>query len=263
MFKTIGAGAAMLLGGAFMAGAWNGGSYSRTVDRPPSQVIAALEDMDIRRQPGSPGTDPARSGGVAPQFRVSHAPGWIRWDVMSGAQVATVMWAELTPIDDGKRTRVVAHVERGDAPDDIVSPAFRDTRITMSLFGMALEDELNDLTRPAGDPAACATIMEDFAMSGIPGDGEAVPQRAGNLRAAMGERSRAAMKIASLEQDMRRAGCDTSGRGPFPQVEQRMRPASAPPAQDGVSFEPGKPMVDPTASGSAGSTASDTDPAVH
>ncbi len=260
MFKTIGAGVALLVGGAYFAGALGGAGYSRDVDRPPTEVISALADMDIRRQPGAPGTDPSRSGGQAPQFRVTRGPEWIRWDVMSGTQVATVMWADVTPIDGGKRSRVVAHVERGDAPDDIVSPAFRSTGMTMGLFGMALEDELNDLTRPTGNPADCARMIEDFAMSGIPGEGQPVAQRPETMREAMGQYGRSTMKLASVEQDLRRAGCDTSGRRPIGKVEQRMRPADATPSGGSVSFEPGKPMVDPHAKDEK-RPGSDSDPA--
>jgi len=33
-----------------------GGAYSREVDRTPAQVMAALGDLDIREQPGEPGS---------------------------------------------------------------------------------------------------------------------------------------------------------------------------------------------------------------
>ena len=39
---------------------------------------------------------------------------------MSGAKVATRMIADLTLVDEGRRTKVTARVERGDAPVDLV-----------------------------------------------------------------------------------------------------------------------------------------------
>jgi len=48
-------------GGWYMVGGSIGG-MSRDVDRPPEVVAAAISDLDIRRQPGTPGTmRPARA----------------------------------------------------------------------------------------------------------------------------------------------------------------------------------------------------------
>ncbi|WP_254557910.1 hypothetical protein, partial [Salmonella enterica] len=80
--------------------------------------------LDVRNEPGSPGTDPSRSGGVLPDFKLEREPGKMTWLVMAGDKVATRMIATLEPIKDGAATRIKASVERGDAPDDITSPAF-------------------------------------------------------------------------------------------------------------------------------------------
>src|SRR5687768_3048564 len=110
-----------LFAGAYVVTGSFGVDYSRRVDRPVAEVMAALDDLDISRQPGSPGTDPARSGGVKPLFRLERGPNSMTWTVMSGDQVATRMTATFEPIDGGKATRVSVDVARGDAPDDFVS----------------------------------------------------------------------------------------------------------------------------------------------
>ena len=107
---------------------WIGNGYSHVVDRPQSEVVAALEDLDISAQPGNPGTDPSRSGGVKPDIRLEKASDHMTWWVMAGDKVATIMTVTFEQLDGGKRTRVTTSVKRGDAPDDIVSPAFRSHR---------------------------------------------------------------------------------------------------------------------------------------
>lgn len=110
--------------------------------------MCSLEDLDITVQPGAPGADSARAGGIRPVFRLSRTADSTTRTVMSGAQVATQMTAHVVPIDAG-HSRVIAKVRRGDAPDDFVFPAFRSKGITLSLFSMALDGELDKLTRPA------------------------------------------------------------------------------------------------------------------
>ena len=96
------------------------------------------EFADIRRQHGAPGTDPAASGGVRPVFRHEQTADGVVFTIYSGDKVATRMIAHLEPLDGGRRTRIWAEVERGDAPDEQVSPAFRSTGVTLGLFSAAL-----------------------------------------------------------------------------------------------------------------------------
>src|SRR5689334_8219180 len=110
---------AMVAIGAYLNGAFSG-SYARVVGAPPEEVRTALEDLDIREAPGEPATDPMRSGGVAPTFLLSQQGDDMVWTVMSRDDVAVRLIAHLEPIDGGKRTKVTASVERGDAPDDFV-----------------------------------------------------------------------------------------------------------------------------------------------
>ena len=115
--------APVALGGMWVGGVF-GGSYSRTVDRPPAQVLAAISDLDIRQQPGAPGTDPSRSGGVPSLFRSERTADGIAFVVMSGAHVATRMIVHLEPVDNGALYQGDRRqVARGDAPDDEVAPS--------------------------------------------------------------------------------------------------------------------------------------------
>jgi hypothetical protein len=238
--KSFGLLAPVVLGGLWVSGVLGGG-YERTVDRPPSQVIAALADLDIRNEPGAPGTDPSRAGGVTPMIRMEHDADSVTWTVMSGNQVATRMIAHLESIDGGRRTRVTAEVVRGDAPDDFVSPAFRSKGLTMGLFSMALEGELDELTSPPGDPEHCRQLTEQITREN---EAAHINQHPENLRQAAGSAAQVIIRINAMHDQLRRAGCLNLPNGNnFSQVSNRM--GSAPPeGAGGVSFEPGRPMVD-------------------
>lgn len=127
--KSFGFLAPVALGGLYMMGGFGGG-YERKVERPPAEVMAAVSDLSITDQPGSPGTDPSRSGGVLPTFVLERGADSMTWKVMSGTQVATTMTAHFEPLDGGTRMRVTTSVKRGDAPDDFVSPAFQSNGVT-------------------------------------------------------------------------------------------------------------------------------------
>ena len=222
-----------------------GGSYSREVDRPMPEVMAALADLDIREQPGQPGTDPSRSGGIMPLFLLERTADTMTWKVMSGDKVATSMTVFLEPIDGGARTLVTTDVERGDAPDDFVSPAFRSEGLTFSLFSMAVEAELNELTLPSGDPAKCRELIERFESGAF----ASADPRPRDLSGAMGQTAGTAIKLHAVEAEMRRNGCDTSGpAGEFTPITTQMTRgpdpfASGTLSETDVSFEAGKPMV--------------------
>lgn len=223
-------------GGWFFAGGLGGG-FSRDVDRPPAAVAAAIADLDIRQQPGTPGTDPAASGGVAPVFRHERTAEGVVFTVYSGDKVATRMIAHLEPLDGGRRTRVWAEVERGDAPDALVSPAFRSSGITLGLFNAALGDELDDLVSPPRRSVAeCQELEQQLLLANAPADQNPL---------------RAIAAVRAVGEELRRRGCDTRAHAnePFAPVSNRM--GNAPPAgamgappTEGTSFEPGRPMVD-------------------
>lgn len=200
---------AVVIGLLGAAGWWAassfGGSYSRVVDRSPSDVASALSDLDIRDQPGAPGTDPTASGGILPTFTVESSPGSVTWFVMSGDKVATRMIAHLEPVDGGAKTKVTAEVVRGDAPDDFVSPAFRSKSVTMGLFSAALEDELDELVFKIGAWGPhCDAIMAKFEQRNAANTDQHNP---GSMGQAIAGTSKAVMSIAAMDKELKAAGC--------------------------------------------------------
>jgi len=228
----------VVLGGMWFTGVIGSSVYSRDVDRSPAQVMRALADLDITAQPGEPGTDPARSGGVRPLFRTERGENEISFLVMSGDKVATRMTAHLEPLDEGRRTRVTASVERGDAPDDFVSPAFRSWGVTMGLFAMALEGELNELVAPPRKSRAeCQRLAEGLLLANAPRSGER----------SMAQGARTIMSVNAVASELRRQGCPLdSGGEDFQPPSQLMGSGGSPGGGRGgeVNFEAGRPMVD-------------------
>ena len=148
------------------------------------------------------------------------------------------------PTDGGRHTKVTAEVERGDAPDDYVAPAFRSTSLTRSLFGMVLDQELDEMNvTQARDSETCQKIMEDFEASG--------PQWGEDQR-GFGGVAKTALRLNALESKLKAAGCPTGFQGKFEPVSSQMGedtsppPMAAPDRRDAVNFEPGKPMINPT-----------------
>ncbi|MFN3725071.1 MAG: hypothetical protein ACK4SZ_02075 [Allosphingosinicella sp.] len=209
--KSLGLCVPLAAGALYFGGVLDAG-YSRDVAKSPDQVMAALEDLDVRRQPGSPGTDPSRSGGVAPVFRTERTDKAISFVVMSGNEVATRMTAHLEPLDGGARTRVTATVERGTAPDERTSPAFRSEGLTMGLFAAALQDELDQLEAPPHATAQFCADLEQRLLS----------QNGGASGVA------AVARVHQMGAEMRRNGCplDGPGGGEFQPVRSQMGPAT-------------------------------------
>jgi hypothetical protein len=239
-FVTIGAAVAI---GAYVIGSF-GGSYSRVVGASPDEVRSALMDLDIREAPGEPATDPMRSGGVEPTFLLSQQGDDMVWTVMSRDDVAVRMIAHLEPIDGGKRTKVTASIERGNAPDDFVAPAFRSKSVALGLFGMVLDSELDELVAPAAaDSATCQKIMDQFEAGNM---ADADLHSRDNMSDAFGDTAKIAMKLAALESKLKAAGCPVNGGGPFREVKSEMSDSSSSSSSsnDEVRFEPGKPMID-------------------
>lgn len=250
MMKVLGGGtltaAALYFGGVFDT------SYSRVVGRPPADVSNALVDLDITAAPGEPGSEATQSGGVRPVIRLERGTDKLVWVVMSGNKVATRMIAHLEPVDGGKQTRVWAEVERGDAADDYVSPAFRSKNLTLGLFSVVLEAELNQLIAGGtGWGEHCQAILDR-----VKAEGEAraeanfaeAAEQGPNLGAAMGRVAKMNLQLNAIDTELRNAGCnpDRPNRG-MRQVEQRMTAGeSGRDVHPDVSFEPGKPMIDLT-----------------
>ncbi|WP_157081264.1 hypothetical protein [Novosphingobium naphthalenivorans] len=192
--------------------------------------MAALSGLDITAQPGAPGSTAERAGGIKPTFRLEKADDHMTWYVMSGDKVATTMTAYFQPIDEGRQTRVTASVKRGDAPDDFVSPAFRSNGLTMGLFTMALEGELNKLVQPgATDLARCDEIMAEFQRAN-----EADAGSRDNLAQAMGGTAKTMLRLHATEAELRRNGCPVDdNNGEFRSVKSEMGPPPGGITRDG------------------------------
>ena len=195
---------------AYFTGFFSPMAYTRDVGRPQAQVMQALQDLDITDQPGAPGSTP--QNGVQPRIRLEKAADRMTWFVMSGDKVAVAMTAHFEPLDNGAKTRVRASVERGDAPDDFVSPAFRSTGLTMGLFGIALEGELNRLTMPGFNPAKCAELLQRFQNEGIERVTAGGAEQPQNLGQAIGQTGKSMIRLGAMEAEMRRNGCPTDAK---------------------------------------------------
>lgn len=230
----------LMIGGFYVAGVFGGGGYARDVARPPAEVMEALADLDITAQPGSPGTDPSRSGGVQPVFLLERESDRMIWTVMSGEKVAIRMTAVIKGSKDG--SRVTAFVERGDAPDELVSPAFRSTGITMGLFGSALDDELGDLTKAAAaDPAVCEALLARFEMENMALSAGA---ETGDLGQAIGTTARIAVKLRAQHDELQRSGCEPDRKFSGEQWEPVTDSMSAGSSSGPGAMGSGAPMMD-------------------
>lgn len=245
MMKMMAGSAALLVAGGYVMGAF-GSDYSRTVSRPPTEVLAALEHIDLGAQPGASGSTADAAGGVKPLFRVAREGNRVTWYVMSGDRVATTMTAAVDPSGDGKASVIHTSVARGDAPDDVVSPAFRSTSATKALFAMAIEDGINRLVAPPrASEAACERLLDRFRDEGL-------AQQMADGERSLGAGARAVMRVNAMGAELRRQGCPVDGEGyaasPMAEAGSDDAPTSIMAAGDepagSVRFEPGKPMLD-------------------
>lgn len=218
--------AILILGGVSFAGAYSLGgfmpSYSRLVERSPAVVAQALEDLDFAQQPGAPTSDPGRSGGVRGLIRHDRTADGVVWTVMSGDRVAARLYANLSPVEKTGHTRVTTRFERGDAPDDVVTPVFRSKGTGLALFSLAVDAELDELTLPSGDPAKCAQILDRWADRSPSAD----MMRQDGLKDAMADTASAIAQIGAMEMELRNNGCATPKAGDefhSPKAEMRMR----------------------------------------
>lgn len=216
--------------------------YSRDVDRTPEQVAQGLKDLDIREQPGAPGSDPSASGGIKPVFRREAIADGFTWYVMSGDKVAIAMTAHLTPLDGGQRTHVTTSVERGDAPDDRVSPAFRSKGTALALFSMAVESELDELVSPhSSNIMACEDLERRFEA----GNQNSLrdPREPRDLKGAVGGVATDIIKLQAYASERRRLGCDNGKPKTFQPVSNTMGdPRDS--AAEGVSEDGAEPAPD-------------------
>lgn len=253
--KALGVISSVTLGALYMTGNL-GFDWSRDLGKPKAEVMRALADLDIREGPGAPGTDASMSGGIPPLFKLEQDGDRMTWLVMSGDKVATRMTAMFEPMEGGAQTRVTASVDRGDAPDDYVSPVFRSESLTLALFIAALENELNELAGAERQASAeeCEALMRRFTGANVAGGGL---ERDRSLTEAIGSTAGMAIRLNATDAEWRRNGCDryrvdAAGSAMRPPIE-RMSEAEdmiddfergRERASEGLSFAPGKPNLD-------------------
>ena len=162
------------------------------------------------------------------------------WTVMSGNDVAVRMIAHLEPLEGGSKTRVTAEVQRGNAPDDFVAPAFRSTGTTLGLFSLVLEDELDELVRPEGlSEAECQALAEKLLAANAP----PVDKQTG-----FGGVARSAMALGAVSQELKRRGCPTGFQGnDFKPVSSELKESSELSSEGDTPderFDPTEPTMD-------------------
>lgn len=224
MFIKAFAGISVLtVGGLYAFGAFD--SYPRTVDGSPEQVMASVADLDIREMPGEPGTTAEAAGGIKPRFVTQRSENRIDWVVMSGAQVATRMYATFEPIDGGARTRITPYVVRGDAPDERTSSAFQSEGITMGLFMSAMDAEIAEMTTPGWGPE-CDELRDELLYGGATAASQA-GQSDNKFAAGLG----AIGAVHRMHQELIAAGCNPDNapgsNGEFVQVTSQLEPSTS------------------------------------
>ena len=186
----------MLAFGAWISGALNFG-YSRTVQRPQAEVMAALEDLDITAQPGAPGTDPSvgRREAAVPSRQGPERDDLVRDERRSGCDPHD---RQLRAAEQWRRDP--RHHQRG---------ARRRTRrprlprlplarlITRGLFSMAVEGELNKPDR-ARAITKTADECQDIFVRDMAGAGMKMDEasRHGSLSQAIGAGAMTSMRMA-------------------------------------------------------------------
>jgi hypothetical protein len=223
MLKALAVAIPLSIGTAFYAGAipsWFVGAeiYRKQIEKPVPTVVNALENIefDLLSEAGNNGVELA-----LPQIRRRKNPDGYSWFVMSGRHVAAEMVVTLAPVAKGAATDVRGHVEMGTAPG--TAPGIGNERIMQFLFANALDAALAPLARPAERLGAEETAKKKQL-------GDAAMTTAAILADPMAISSEAIERYEEHEKVEREA--EERER-----VEEQRRAS-------GVSFEPGKPMVD-------------------
>ena len=223
MLKALAVAVTLAIGTAFYAAptsSWLVGPdvYRKQIEKPANIVDTALQniELDLLSEAGANGVELA-----LPQIRRRQNPEGYSWFVMSGSQVAAEMVVTVEPLRDGAATQVQGHVEMGDAPG--AARGIGDARLMQFLFANALD-------------AALAPLMPSAERVG--------PEETAKKK----QLGKAAMTTARILADPMALSSEAIGRYEEHQkfireVEERSRVEEQRRAA-GISFEPGKPMVD-------------------
>ncbi len=200
--------AAAFVGIPLAATAWFTGlmdfKYKHVVSAGPDVVAERLDNLDFADAPGSGGN----AALVSTRIRHERTADGLVWTVTSRDQVAMRFYADLKPVDNGTKTEVTTRAERGDAPDDIVVPMFREKGIALGLFTSVVEGRLAETVISQRSREWCrdfATRMFEAAnseaMAKVPAP------RDGSLGQAFAQTSKDVLKLSAMRQELQNQGC--------------------------------------------------------
>lgn len=228
MYAPLG-GLALYFSGVF------GGDYSRVVDRPPAVVAEALQNMDFDPAAGAPDN-------ASRLMKFSRTSNELVWSVMSGGEIATEMIVDLEPLENGTKTRVTAHVERGAAADDKITPVFRSEGATLGLLAVSLENRLDRLTSPSISPEKCQEIIDSMNRGAPEFSVQSNPR---NLGDAIGMHAEQTVRLNALMSELKRNGCHPGFKDTPPIPPKEMVGPGQPASDPNINFTAGQPMINP------------------
>lgn len=195
-----------------------GGAYSKQVDRPLAVVSASLSNIELDLFSGA--QDEGLRLALSQIRRQQNADGY-SWFVMNGDKVVAEMVVTLTPAEGGSATQVLGIVDMGETEG--APPGLGNERVMEFLFANALDAQLADFA-----PLGARLSAEDLRRKKQFGKG------------AMTTARMVADPLAIAREGLRRHEEALEDQREFREsqrIEDQRRAA-------GVTFEPGKPMVD-------------------
>jgi len=207
--RWVGAALAAIL---LVVGLWMSGLFDPKQDppdivaRPQAEVMDALADLDIAKQPWAPGGP--GSGTPRLDFKLVRGRDTMTWTLISGGKLATRMTAQFAPVDGGAKTRVSTSIYRGDVPDELLPPS----GVLAGLFAMAVRQEIEALTIGPWD-ARCDALFQQMMQE----DSDAMTDQLLKHRWRDRERTRprepagaSLDKVTAMEVRLREQGCAVS-----------------------------------------------------
>lgn len=207
-----------------------GNPFSHVIDKPQSELVAALADMDFEKSTDFAGPNLINAAGIKTEVRLEKAADHLTWWMMTGDKVAMTMTASFEPIDGGKRTRLTTAVARGDAPDAIVAPVFQSPGAVAALFAIAIDAKLQEADDPPrASTETCTALMDRFRDENL-ADPD-LQGRPDGFAQGVGQAAKTIARLRRMEAEARLRGCpiDRAGRD-FAPVSNKVKPVE----DDGV-----------------------------
>ena len=211
-----------LVFGAIISGAipltslWPTSSYSTTVPHTPDEVARELSGLRLDPDGDSADVDVQRT-----------ADGY-SWTVSNDGKPMISYIAHLEALDGGKSTRVTSEVKQlPAATQDDAPKAFKEAGLETSLFNAALEEDLNPLQ------------PDDRRLS----DREAHKRRENEM--VVMAATYTTTHLSEIGSEMQKNAPDAN-EADQRDSELRAQAAQEEQARQGVNFEPGQPMIDPS-----------------